>query len=291
MHKLERETESVASYNIAISLYPGNAQAYFNRGVALQFLGLNFEALSSYKHAIIIKPDYVEALNNLGNTLQNLNLYQNALNAYHSAQIIDPNYGDAHWNEALCRLKIGDYEKGWAKYEWRWDNSISNPSRANFSGKLWDGKDILNGKTILLHSEQGFGDAIQFFRYVKMVQLLGAKVVLQVHQSLINLFKGGSDGVKFIGEIEVEKYEYYCPLLSLPKAFKTIQSTIPSSDAYLFSHGMADGIWKNKLGIKTLPRIGLVWSGNKQNTTDRGRSIALATLSKLLRADAQWFSL
>ena len=291
LHKLQRENESVTSYNKAISLCPQNAQAYYNRGIALQFMNLNVEALSSYKHAINIKPDYVEALNNQGNTFQNLNLYQNALNAYHAAQVIDPNYGDAHWNEALCRLKLGDYENGWVKYEWRWDNSISNPSRTLFSGKLWDGKDDLNGKVILLYSEQGFGDSIQFFRYVKMVQQRGATVVLQVHSSLINLFKEGSEGVKFISDVKVNGHEYYCPLLSLPKAFNTIQSSIPSSDAYLFSNKKADRIWKHDLGKKTLPRVGLVWSGNKQNTNDRARSISLLTILKLLRADVQWFSL
>ncbi len=291
LHKLHRETEAIASYDDAITLRPGYEQAYFNRGVALQFLDLNLEALASYSNAIKIKPDYAAALNNQGNTYQNLNLYQKALNVYLSAQMIEPAYGDAHWNEALCRLKIGDFENGWIKYEWRWDNSISNPSKVKIYGMLWDGKESLKGKTILLLAEQGLGDTIQFSRYAKMVAQLGATTVIYLHPSLSGLLKDAFEGVAIISETRDEPYDYYCPLLSLPMLFNTSLSTIPASDAYLFGNVSTNTSWKNKLGKKTSLRVGINWSGSKHNSNDHARSIPLPGFLKLLRPDVQWYCL
>jgi tetratricopeptide (TPR) repeat protein len=291
LHTLQRDGEAVASYDVAIALDPDYAQAFFNRGVALQFMDRNLEASASYADAIKIKPDYAEAFNNQGNVFQNMNLYQNALNAYHQAQTIDPEYGDAHWNEALCRLKTGDFENGWEKYEWRWQNSISNPSKQQFIHPLWQGKENLDGKTILLHSEQGLGDTIQFFRYAAMVSKLGAKTLLQVHPSLAVLLRNRLRGVKILSRAATEEYDFHCPLLSLPLAFNTKLWAIPASPSYLFSDPAISTLWQNKIGLKNYPRVGLVWSGNKQNANDHQRSAALLEFAKLFRHDIQWFSL
>jgi tetratricopeptide (TPR) repeat protein len=291
LHQLHRDAEALTSYDQAISLKPDYEQAFFNRGIALQFLDRNQEASASYARAIRIKPDYTEALNNQGNTFQSLDLYQNALKAYLQAQTLDPDYADAHWNEALCRLKIGDFENGWKKYEWRWQNSISNPAKQLFTRPLWGGKENLKGKTILLHSEQGLGDTIQFFRYAGMVARLGAITALQVHPSLATLLQNRSENVQILSITDASQYDFHCPLLSLPLAFKTKLWAIPASDAYLFSDPGLSIIWRKKLGVKSSPRVGLVWSGNPQNANDQARSTTLSHFVKLLRDDIQWFSL
>ncbi|MEI6209440.1 MAG: tetratricopeptide repeat-containing glycosyltransferase family protein [Desulfuromonadales bacterium] len=291
LHELDRNEEAVASFDDAIGIDHDFAEAFFNRGVALQHLNRNEDALTSYNSAIRITPDYVEALNNRGNTLQSLDLYQNALASYHSAGSIDENYGDAHWNEALCLLKTGDFETGWKKYEWRWHNSLSNPEKLRFSRSAWLGKEDLHGKTILLHAEQGFGDTIQFCRYAKLVAGLGAEVDLEVHQSLAALMRG-IDGVSNVVSVQdAQEYDYHCPLLSLPLAFGTRMATIPASSYYITSDPLLDRFWLDRFGEKRLPRIGIVWSGNKTNKNDFIRSAPLSQVATVMRTDIQWFSL
>ncbi len=291
LHDLGRDIEAIASYDDAIELDLDYAQAFFNRGVTLQFMERSEEALASYANAIQIRPDYAEALNNQGNTLQNLDLYQDALASYGQAQQIEPDYGDAHWNEALCRLKIGDFDKGWEKYEWRWQNSISNPEKRLFSQPLWHGNEDLRGKKILLHAEQGFGDTIQFCRYARMVAQRGAKITLEVQPSLKALLKDIEGVTNIVDVIDAAQYDFHCPLLSLPFAFGTRLSTIPASLSYIRGDPLLDLFWHDKLGRKSSPRVGLVWAGSKNNKNDRARSIPLLELSRILRNDIDWFSL
>jgi tetratricopeptide (TPR) repeat protein len=291
LYRLGRNPEAIASYDQAIDRDLAHAEAYFNRGVSQQLMARHDDALGSYRQAIRIKPGYVEALNNQGNTLQSLELFQDALDSYALAQGLAPGYGDAHWNEALCRLKTGDFEEGWKKYEWRWDNHISNPLQRLFAQPLWSGAQALSGKSILLHAEQGFGDTIQFCRYAEMVALRGAEVTLEVQPSLMALLKNVAGVKQIVSTGNAGKYDFHCPLLSLPLAFDTRLSSIPASRYYLASDRRLDLLWGNKLGKKTLPRIGLVWSGNPANPNDLARSAPLLALPQLLRQDIQWYCL
>jgi tetratricopeptide (TPR) repeat protein len=291
LFKLGRSLEAVSSYDNAIGIDREYAQAFFNRGVALQRLEENEDAVSSYSDAIRIKPDYAEALNNRGNTLQCLDLYQDALASYRGAQEIDDTYGDAHWNEALCQLKTGDFENGWENYEWRLHDSISNPEKRIFLQPAWSGNEELNGRKILLHAEQGFGDTIQFCRYAKMVAALGADVTLEVHSSLAGLMKELDGGTKVSSVYDVEKYDFHCPLLSLPLAFGTRLATIPARTSYLTSDPLLDAYWSSRCGAKQLPRVGIVWEGNKNNRNDTRRSAPLSNIAGMLRSDIQWFCL
>jgi tetratricopeptide (TPR) repeat protein len=291
LHRLGRDAEAVASYDEAIVFDHEVAQTFYNRGVALQLLHRNEDALNSYSNALRIRPNYPEALNNCGNTFQSLDLYQDALTCYQSAQTLDEHYGDAHWNEALCRLKTGDFESGWEKYEWRWHNTVSNPEQRRFTRPAWCGTEDLHGKKILLHAEQGFGDTIQFCRYAKLVAGLGAEVVLEVHQSLAGLMKNLAGVTTVTSRYDSEEYDLHCPLLSLPRAFGTRLATIPATAAYLNSDPLLAGLWRNRFGTGSALRIGIVWSGNPENKNDATRSAPLPDVSRILRPDINWFSL
>jgi ADP-heptose:LPS heptosyltransferase len=137
----------------------------------------------------------------------------------------------------------------------------------------------LQGKTVLLYSEQGLGDTIQFCRYAKLVSELGARVIMEVPGSLKQLMQEleGVDVLIGNGEKSVE-FDYHCPFLSLPLAFKTTIETIPSLTPYLFANQKSVKVWSDQLGTKAKPRVGLVWSGNSLHKKDANRSLTLAEL-------------
>jgi tetratricopeptide (TPR) repeat protein len=186
---LNRPDQALDSYDRALTIKPDYAEALNHRGIALFDLKRSEQALYNYDRALTIKPDYAEAFNNRGNTLRAQKRHEQALESYDRAIRIKPDYAEAHWNESLCRLLLGEFTLGWQKYEWRWKKEPLLNSLKNFKQALWLGKEELNYKTILLHSEQGLGDTIQFCRYAALVAELGAKVILEVPPPLKSLIK------------------------------------------------------------------------------------------------------
>jgi hypothetical protein len=168
----------------------------------------------------------------------------------------------------------------------------------NFSRPLWLGNDSIAGKTVLLHSEQGFGDTIQFCRYAKLSADLGAKVVLEIYKPLLSLF-APLDGVTQLvarGN-DLPSFDYHCPLMSLRLAFKTVLSNIPANTPYLKADAEKSLFWREKLGAKNKPRVGLVWSGGFRPNqpelcaVNRRRNIPLAKLAALKNPDIEFYSL
>ena len=288
---LGRNEDALESYNQALFIKPDYVEALNNRSVALFNLGRNKEAVESYNQALAIKPDYPEALYNRGMILADLKNHKEVLESYHQALLIKPDYAEAHWNEGLCRLLLGDFELGWQKYEWRWKNEFFVPELRNFKKPLWLGKENIEGKTILLHSEQGLGDTIQFCRYVKKVQALGAKVILEVQAPLKTLLQN-LEGVSIIlsrGE-SLPNFDYHCPLLSLPLVFKTNINNIEGVK-YLKYDSVKLEAWKSKLNPTQKLKVGIVWNGNPAHQNDFNRSIPLEKLKVLTNPEAQFYCL
>jgi tetratricopeptide (TPR) repeat protein len=290
LEKREEFNEALLNYDKAIHLKPDYKNAYYNKGVILDKLERFEEALKNYDKAISIKEDWAEAYSAKAKILNKLNRLDEAIQNYNQAIEVDSNYVGAYINKAILLLLLGDFQKGFELYEWRFKDTDSEITKCEFSQPLWLGNESLQDKTILLHSEQGISDAIQFCRYAKEVSNLGAKVILQVHKSLIKLLHN-LDGVdKVISEGNVE-FDYRCPMLSLPHAMKTTIDTIPQTDAYIFSDKKIVSIWKERLGTKTKPRVGIVWSGNAKHKNDHNRSIALKDFIKYLPKDYEYISL
>ena len=295
LQELQRYREALISYDRAIAINPNYAEAHSNRGSVLHELKRFEEALISYKKAYTINPE-LSALNhhNIGLSLQELKRYDEAIAGYQKAIAINPDYTEAHWNLSLVQLLLGNFNEGWLEYEWRWKNKEVNlfAGIRNFDQPLWLGKEPLKDKTILLYAEQGLGDTIQFCRYVPLVSALGAKVILEVHPSLVPLLYD-LDGVSQIiaKDSKLPEFDYQCPLLSLPLAFKTTLETIPSSPSYITSNQNKVAIWQAQLGEKTKPRIGLVWSGSTTHKNDHNRSLTLARLLPYLSPSYEYISL
>lgn len=276
LQELDRPVSAVESYDHAIALKPVFADAYYNRGLALQELKHLDAAGESYDRAIAIKPDYAEAYCNRGVVQQELRHLDAAVDSYDHAIAIKPNYADAHWNKSLALLLGGNFTEGLELYEWRWKTEKIGLKQRNFAQPLWLGNESLKDKTILLYGEQGLGDTIQFCRFAKLVADLGARVIAEVPKSLMELLRGLEGVSSWIEEGgALPLFDYHCPWLSLPLAFKTTLGTIPTASPYLRSDSHKVELWANKLGQKKMPRIGIVWSGNSNFKSDSKRSLAL----------------
>jgi len=293
LRKIERLEEALVSYEHALSIEPEFAQAYLNRGVAFQALNRFEEAIMCYDKAIALRADYAEALTNRGTAMMALNRIQDSIASYDEAIKAHPDYADARWNKSLALLITGKFEEGWELYESRWDYEKASPKTRNFSQPLWLGEESLIGKSILLHAEQGMGDTIQFCRYVKRFKGIAGRVILEVQQPLLTLFESleGVDEVIERGS-SLPSFDYHCPLLSLPYAFKTQLHDIPNQSAsYINVNYRKREQWAQKLGGKKFKRVGIVWRGNTSHKNDKNRSIALSEFINNLPSGFEYISL
>jgi hypothetical protein len=252
----------------AIDINQNNAAFHINYGNVLKELRQFDIALASYDKAIELEANHAGIYHNRGLMLQELKQFDMALASYDKAIELKPGYAEAHYNKSHALLLLGEFDKGWGLCEeWRWqvEELIKAGGRKrNFSQISWHGKESLAGKTILLYSEQGYGDTIQFCRYVKLVANLGARVILEIQtESLMGLLSDLEGVAQLVvkGD-ELPEFDFQCSLLSLPLAFKTNIKTIPASTSYLNSDAINVAQWKTRLGEKAKPRIGLAWSGN-----------------------------
>lgn len=289
---LKRYDEALANYDKAIALNPAHVMAYNNRGNALKELNRHEEALASLDRAISLSPGYAKAYINRANVLKDLNRHDEALASIDRALAISPGSPEALWNKGLLRILLGEYGEGWELYEWRWKKDNTKKYARNYPMPLWLGQESLAGRTILLHAEQGLGDSIQFCRYAPMAEALGAKVVLSVQQPLVGLIATLKDSIRVVVEgSPVSMFDYHCPLMSLPLAFKTTVSTIPAQVPYLGTDLVKQKQWQKQMGAKAKPRIGLAWSGTRKHKDDHKRSISLSVLSPLLDSDFEFHCL
>jgi tetratricopeptide (TPR) repeat protein len=294
LKNLGRLPAAIASYDQAIERKPDYAFAYCNRGVTQQALGLMLEALSSYESAIAHDPSDAVTHYNRALLLQECARWDEVLESYDRAIAIDPMYADAQYNRSLALLYCGDFEPGWRSYEWRWKNAkrLGLGEVRNFPQPLWLGEQPLAGKRLLLHSEGGLGDTIQFCRYAQLAAARGAKVFLEIQAPLQDLLSG----VHGVSEVIVKggavpEFDYHCPLMSLPLAFRTTLDSIPPAPGGLQSDKTKVARWNSLHQIQQIPRIGLVWSGNPNNAIDQRRSIRLADLVARLPAGFEYFRL
>ena len=288
---LKRLDEALASYDRALVLKPDYAEAYLNRGVTLQDLKRLEEALASYDRVLVLKPDYAETYSNRGNALKDLKRLDEALASYDHAIVLKSEYADAYWNKSLLKILTGDYLEGWQLYEWGWKNFARTPLRT-FTEPLWLGTEALVNKTLLIYPEQGLGDYIQCIRYAVLVEQLGATVILEVPlalMSLVSTLKGQFTLVE--SGKPLPDFDYHCPVMSLPLAFKTTVETIPAQLPYLYTNDDKKQHWQEKLGNKTVTRIGLVWSGSTGHKNDHNRSLLLLQLASLLELPVEFHSL
>jgi FkbM family methyltransferase len=273
LEEVGRYDEAITTLQTALRIKPDFSKAHNNLGIAYWYLGRFDEAAVSYRRAIELMPEMAEAHNNLGNVLRDQGKLDEAAACYRQAADLRPNYADPHWNQSLVWLLEGDFERGWAEYEWRWKLKSFKPRPC--TQPLWDGSPI-EGKTILLAAEQGLGDTIQFIRYASLVRQRGARVIAEVQRPLRQILgtAPGIDEMVVQGEA-TPPFDTYMTLLSLPRLLGTRLDTVPADVPYISAPPELVDKWREE--IKSLPgfKVGIAWKGSPQNRTDRGRSLPL----------------
>lgn len=277
--------EAEAAYRDAITLKPGYAQAHCNLGSLLRDLGRLDEAEDELETALEHDPRLVDAHYNLGNAYKERGRYRAAAEAYRAALRVDPDHVSGHWNLSHVLLLEGQFAEGFDEYEWRWRLPIMGSH--GFSGPQWD-VSAKPGAPVFVHAEQGFGDAIQFVRYVPMIAARGHKVTLCVRPPLHRLFAGLDCADVVTEPSDGSHVGYHCPMLSLPRAFGTRLDTIPNEVPYLRAdpHGVAR--FRSRLSGDDL-KVGLVWRGNPEKTGDAQRSLAPDLLKPVLEVEGVRF--
>lgn len=258
----------------------GHMPAFHNNlGFALQDRGELDAAAAAYGRALFYKPDYAKAHYNLGNTLQAQGKPEAALASYEQALIYQPDDAEAHYNRGTLLLQSGRYAEGWPEYEWRWGVKSLTQYRRDYGVPRWDGEN-LDGRTILLHAEQGMGDTIQFCRYVPMVAALGARVVLEVQRPVLRLLSGLSGIAEIVAVYDpLPAVDLSCPLMSLPRVFESREETIPNRP-YLTADPARAAAWGDRLP-RSGYRIGVAWQGNPAQKNDHNRSMSPAYFAPL----------
>ncbi|MES2740733.1 MAG: tetratricopeptide repeat protein [Pseudomonadota bacterium] len=292
---MQRYDDAIAYFERALRIDPAYPEALNNLGYTLIETGRHTEALVCLARALEVNPDYVAAHFNRANALQYLNQLEAAQQSYGAVLQREPTHVDANFNEGVCRLLAGDYQAGLPKYEWRWRKEGYRQLLQGFTQPLWQGLEALHGRTILLHSEQGSGDTIQFCRYAPALAALGAKVLLRVQPALVSLLSG-LDGVhRVIGDNEpLPAYDMHCPIMSLPARFLSRPDTLPAP-ARLTPDPARVRAWGKRLGEHGggagAGRIGVCWSGNPEHDNDTRRSIRLIQFQRLLAGPGHFVSL
>jgi Tfp pilus assembly protein PilF len=300
LYAMGRIDEAAGLYQRSLSIQPDTFDALMNLGIVLSDQGKFDEAMEWLEAAHRLRPDSADALQNLGMNLARQGKWDAAIEHYDQALRHRYDYPEVHRNLAYALLCRGDHARGWPEHEWRLKCPTHSGCRVNRT--FWTGDD-LQGRSILLHAEQGFGDTLQFIRFTPLVKRRGGQVLVRCQTALLQLIARcpGAD-LALDGSSYEPDCHVHAPLLSLPAILGTTLDTLPAQVPYLFTDPVLVNHWRSQLdratGIDgradTLvesdrgPRqssrpflIGIAWQGNPTQRMDHWRSIPLAHYAPL----------
>jgi tetratricopeptide (TPR) repeat protein len=274
--KLGRHEEAVAAFGDALAAKPAHAEALGRTGNSLRALGRHADAVDALRGAIRLKPNYPEAHANLGLAYLDQNRAAESAAAFAAAIRLKPDYAEAHWNHGLALLLAGDWARGWPEYEWRRPLRNDAVRRRDAPVPMWDGSDPA-GKTVLLHAEQGFGDAVMFARFAAALADRGARVVLQVRPELVRLCATVPGVAKAVGPGDpVPPLDFHSHLMSLPAVLGTTPASIPGRVPYVRPDPAQVEAWGRRVaaGPPRAKKVGIVWGGNVKPLATRACPLA-----------------
>jgi Flp pilus assembly protein TadD len=283
-----RTGEAEGAFRQAIELKPDFADAQFNLATLFLNSARPREAEEIYRLILSAHPDHVQSLHNLGDALFAQQRLDEAIDSYRKALAIRDDAPMTHWNLAIALLMKGDFVPGFREYEWRWKIHEAELKRPNFRQPIWNGED-LDGKRILLHTEQGLGDSIQFVRYLPLVLRRGGKIILLAPPPLCPLFEGiGGAQIVPVGQ-SLPPIDLHCSLLSLPRIFETTLETVPANVPYLQVDPRRRDRWAARVPADGRLKVGLVWAGSASQVGDERRSIPFSRFAPLGEIPGVWF--
>ena len=308
----EKFADALRAIDKALSLDGSNADLWITRGQALQHLKEYASAFKSYEKALALKPDlgavFVNICNTLmeqerledalswtekgiaaspdyaplfllrGNILLHLGRRDESLKSYDAALAINPDYHEAHYHRGSTLLLTGRMQEGWADFEHRWQVADCGFDRPELQAAEWTGEP-LSGRSIVVYSEQGLGDTIQFARFLPALTQRGAKLTFLCHPNLMRLFAPLAADFEIVPLIEGgRRFDFQCALMSLPYRLKT--TDLHAEAPYLAAEPALISRWRDRIGARGL-KVGLCWQGNPKGKIDQGRSIPLANYAPL----------
>jgi len=274
--------KAIICFQKAIELDSSYYKAIYNLGSAHYRIRNLDKSIDLFKQAMALQPDMIDIYTNLGACYGKKGELSTAISWHQKAINDSPDYADGHYNLSISLLLDGRLKEGFQEYEWRLKRS--DFPKPGYDKPLWDGTEFKN-KTLLVYMEQGFGDAIQFVRYLPFVKSLGGTVILVCHPLLQRLFETARGADKIIPENQpLPTFDYHISLMSLPAIFKTELDTIPSETPYLSIPLEAPESLDNVIDAHNQEfKVGFVWAGNPANKHDRDRSIPLYMFSYLAK--------
>jgi tetratricopeptide (TPR) repeat protein len=280
--------EAIDACTQALRLMPNYSEAHNAMGMAFKNLNRFDEAVECYRQAVNLDSGFIEAHYNLANSLQKLGRCDEAIESYNRAIQLKPDFAAAHWNRSFAFLLTGRLTQGWEGYDWRRKPECGVYTYPHkYDKPQWDGKPFV-GKRLLVHYEQGLGDCIHFARYLPMVKSLGGTVLFEVPKALVSLlhnFPGIDELIVASAEQKVRaEFDYYCPLLELPRIFKTTLDTIPTSVPYIYANPDKAAKWRQILNVSDF-KVGIVWAGSPTHGNDINRSCSVEYFSPLASID------
>jgi len=292
LRDLNRPEEALTCYAKALQLNPAYAEALTNQGNTLRGLGRLEEAQACHHQALALEPDNAVAHTNLGVTLQDQGKYDEALACFRKALELEPDIAATHWNLALVLLLRGELSEGLARYEKRFsggDNSefvTAHETLSKLSVKPRWQEENLQGKTLLLWTEQGLGDNLMMLRYLPLLKEKGAgKILMSCQPALTRIMQNIPAVDRVIGNgtpLPLDDFDCHCPMMSLPYVFGTRLETIPNTVPYLHVPPAMAAKWSQRLATIKDMKVGLVWAGSKTQKKDFLRSIPFKDLASVL---------
>ncbi len=281
---------ALSCFHQCLHIDPNYVDAYCSLGKIYAQQNQQQLAIEYYEKAVAINSQSANNYTELGLLYYAILQLENAIFYYEKALTVDSHYARAHTNLGFALLLTGDYETGWEEYEWRWQTENLDLPKMSFpTAKEWQGEHLA-GKTILLYAEQGLGDSFQFIRYAALIAEYGAQVLVQCPVVIKALFMD----LPYIAQVisykdQYPHFDFYAPLMSLPRLFKTRLHTIPAQVPYLFVH--------KKLNFdlpfnKNTVNVGFVWAGNAKHVNNKNRSIDISHFQVFASINAvQFYSL
>lgn len=277
LESLSRPQEAKWFFLEATRLAAKDSRTHYNLARFLQGQDDLEGAERAYRLALEYHPSNIQILVNLSETLKDIGKFEEALAICDRAVSVEPLHARAHWNRSLQRLRLGQFEEGWQEYEWRWRYSDFPTREVRMSQPTWLGQEPINGKTILVHSEQGLGDTIQFCRYIRLLVEAKATGLFAPQRKLTNLMKYLAADCEVVDmDDESIQFGFHSSLLSLPLAFRTNVMSIPNATPYLRADANRIDYWRQRIGDHGF-KIGVCWQGNI-GPLDRGRSFPVTCL-------------
>lgn len=273
----------------ALEADPGFAPALFQHGALAQRRGDLATAEASYRAALAQAPDTAAAWMNLGLIHEQRGDFPAAREHHERAVRLQPDWAEAHFNLALQLLLQGDYERGWEEYEWRWRREDLRGYAPHAGRRRWDGR--ASGETVLVYCEQGFGDSLQFLRFVPRVRERAGRVLLECPPKLAPLFRRtpGIDAVIARGEA-LPAFDSCIALLGLPRLLGTTLASIPCDIPYLHPDPARAAHWAARLAADASAlKVGLFWATDSGARTTAQRTLTLQSLAPLARVGGATF--